>query len=467
MISFALVIGLGGIIVAFTINRATYTAFRKMVREGDIAVARELSVSLGSYYEENNSWDGVDKIIIKPYQHIFLQNSEQEGHPRNQMRGRLSEYYSNRGQSQGIHLVITDTKGKVIISSGEYPKGIEIPVEKGVPVYADSKIKGYVFVGSMIGAGFLPFQQEFLKSAGQAIFLTLSGMIFSASIIGFFLIRHITLPVKKLNIASKEIARGNLEITVEVRQNDELGELAASFNTMTASLRKAEQWKRQIIADAAHELRTPLSLIQGRLEMMLDGIYAIDRQGVKLVYDETLMLTKLIKELSELSNAEAGTVHLSFEKHNVRELLDFSAEFFLPKIEEKNISLSVKVINNVPDVIIDLQKMNQVLGNLLSNAIRYTPENGTILLSAWYDNKAGNTCIAVEDSGIGIPESDMGKIFDRFYRVDSHRNRESGGSGLGLAISREIIRLHSGDIVAEKPESGQGTRMIISLPAVI
>ena len=459
MISFALVIGLGGIIVAFTVNRATYTAFSKMVREGDIAVAKELAATLGSYYEKQNSWTGAETLIIKPYQHIYLQGMQ----PGNM--GRMADRFGGGRQNQGIHVIVTDREGDVVISAGEPFKRAELPTGKGVPVLADSRTVGYVYVGSMIGSGFLPFQNEFLKSSTRAIFLSLFSMIAAASIVGFFLIRHITRPVKKLTLASQEIAKGNLHASVDITQSDELGELAGSFNAMAGSLREAEAWKRRIIADAAHELRTPLSLIQGRLEMMLEGIYKTDKAGIELVYNETLMLTKLIEELSDLSNAEAGTVHLSFERQKVKDLLEFSAAAFLPELKDKNIAMPLKIEENLPEISADFQKINQVLGNLVSNALRYTPEGGTIALSAWYESGTG-VCISVEDSGPGIPESDRAKVFDRFYRVDSHRNRASGGSGLGLAISKEIIHLHKGAIRAEEPLSGHGARIVISLPAV-
>ncbi len=459
MISFALVIALGGVIVAFSVNRATFSAFSRMVREGDVAVAKELSVTLGSYYEKENSWEGAGVLIKKPYQHIYFQGM-------NGSMGRMAERFGGGRQGQGLHVIVTDARGETVISSGEpFPKE-NLPVSQGIPVTAHSKTVGYVYVGSMIGAGFLPFQNEFLKSSARAIFLSLLGMVVAATIVGFFLIRHITGPVRKLTRASREIAAGNLDASVNISRSDELGELAGSFNAMADSLRRAEEWKRRIIADAAHELRTPLSLIQGRLEMMLEGIYKIDREGIKLVHNETLMLTKLIQELSELSNAEAGTVNLSFERRNVHELLEFSAAFFLPELENRNITMSVTAADDVPEIKVDLQKIRQVLGNLVSNALRYTPEKGTITLSAWYEKEENNVCIAVEDTGPGISQADREKVFDRFYRVDSHRNRNSGGSGLGLAISQEIVHLHNGSLRVEDPLSGCGTRMVISLPAV-
>lgn len=469
MLSFALVIGLGGVIVAFTINRTTNTAFHKMIREGDVAVANELSVSLGTYFETHNSWEGVNSII-QPYQHIYFQGRESPGasinnNIRNKMRNMgMGEYNGMRRQNQGVHVAITDPGGKILVTDGGSMQVVKLPTAKGTPIYSGSRIIGYVYVGSMIGTGLLPFQEEFINSSTLAISLSLIIMIILASIIGFFLIRHITGPVKKLTRVSHEISRGNLNVNIDVDRKDELGELAESFNAMAESLRKAEEWKRQIIADSAHELRTPLSLIQGRLEMMIDGIYTIDKEGVQLVYDETLTLTKLVKELSELSNAEAGAVHLSIEKHSVSDLLNFSGAFSLPGVQDKNISLKINVNDSVPPVAVDLQKMNQVLGNLISNAIRYTHTGGSITVSSWFDSSNSNIYISVEDTGNGIPKSEREKIFDRFYRIDNDRNRKSGGSGLGLAISKEIIRLHGGTIKAVDPLTRHGARIVISLP---
>ena len=465
VLSFALVIGLGSIIAAFSISRATHTAFSNMVRQGDLVVAGELAETLGEFYRENGSWQGAEEIVFRPYQHIYLQGRSMGamgGMGRNPERGK-----GWNPQLQSLHIVVTDKRGRVVVSTGEYLKETVIPVDKGIPikVEGESEEVGYVFVGSMIGAGLLPFQEEFLKSSTRAIFFSIFSMILIASVVGFFLIRHITSPVKKLTYASKSVAEGNLDAVVSVTQNDELGELAKSFNTMTESLRRAEEWKKQIIADTAHELRTPVSLIQGRLEMLLDGVYPVDPEGIRIVYEETLMLTNLIKELSELSNAEAGTISMRKEEMKIESLLEFSREYFLPAASEKGISLELKISGSVPQVELDLQKMNQVLGNLISNAIRYTPEGGKILLSSGYNADEQKVFITVEDNGPGIPEGERDKIFDRFYRIDSHRNRETGGSGLGLAISKEIIRLHGGMISADGSSALGGAKITISLPA--
>jgi len=457
MISFALVIGLGGVMVAISINRATYSAFSRMVREGDVSIAKELSESLGEYYRSNGSWDGVESVIMKPYQHIFFQGRNM---------GRYQERPQGRGPMQSLHVVITDREGNVLVSTGEYSKGKTIPVDKGIPIYNGRNIEGYVLVGSMIGAGFLPFQEEFLKNSAKAIYLSLFTMIMTAIIVGFFLIRHITLPVIKLTRASKEVAEGNLDAVVRVRQNDELGELAESFNKMVSSLKKAEQWKKQIIADTAHELRTPLSLIQGRLEMMLEGIYPLNREEVDIVYNETLILTELIRELSELSNAEAGTVSINLRQCGAGELIEPVVESFMPAAEEKGITISSDIPEPDIKLNIDIQKMTQVLGNLVSNALRYTPEGGQIVLSVKTGHDGNTAVICVDDSGPGVEDSELDKIFDRFYRVDSHRNRNLGGSGLGLAISREIVRLHGGKIRAERSSKLGGLKVVISLPVM-
>ena len=243
-----------------------------------------------------------------------------------------------------------------------------------------------------------------------------------------------------------------------------MGDLAKGFNLMAESLQKAENWKRQIIADSAHELRTPVSLIQGHLEMMLEGVYTIDKKGIKTIFDETVLLTSLISELQELSSAEAGQTTLVMEKLALEEIIESAKNTFKASLEEKKIKFRINIESTLPEVLADRQKLYQVLLNIISNSLKFTPDRGLINISAWSGKASGNVSVAIEDSGPGIPPEERLKIFDRFYRIDKHRNRDSGGSGLGLAISREIIRNHEGAIEAVDPLSGKGTRILITLP---
>ncbi|MCF6335181.1 MAG: ATP-binding protein, partial [Spirochaetales bacterium] len=236
------------------------------------------------------------------------------------------------------------------------------------------------------------------------------------------------------------------------------------FNTMTESLRAAENWKKQIIADSAHELRTPVALIQGHLEMMLEGVYEINREGIQTLYDETLLLSSLISELQKLSSEEASRSILTKEPFRVEDFFESVKSAFKAKFEEAGISFKTSIDPEVSLLNADWQRLHQVFLNLIANSIRYTPSGGTIRISAEKDVSLKSIKFAVEDSGCGVPREERSKIFNRFYRVDKHRNRDNGGSGLGLSISREIINNHAGTIEAVDPLFGSGTRIQIVLP---
>ncbi len=465
MISFMLIIILGGVIVAFSINFSTTRSFTALVRESDIAYAEDLASRISVYYEERGSLSGVESLL-----RIYSQNEMQrEGLMRGQHAfGSENETFSSermsaRGQFRALPVVILSTEGDILFSTVDI-KGLKLSNTSGVQIYnSKNKTIGSVFAGSMISSKLLPVQDAFLKSVGKAIFFASIAVIFFTFIVGYFLVKQITGPIKKLQKASNKIAHGELSVRVDISSKDELGDLASGFNLMTESLQEAERWKRQIIADSAHELRTPVALIQGHLEMMLEGVYSIDREGIQTIFNETRRLSTLISELQELSSAEAGHSTYLMEKISLNDLLNSVINTFKPKLKDNNIILNTE-ITNIPKVTADRQKMHQVLVNVISNALKFTPGAGMIMVKTWYDKISNTVNLSFEDSGPGIPMEEREKIFDRFYRIDKHRNRDSGGSGLGLAISREIVGRHRGFIKAVDPVLGKGTRILIILP---
>lgn len=466
MISFMLIIVLGGVIIAFTINISTSRSFTAMVRESDIAYAEELAIIFSLYYQETGTWEGVESLLRLPSQMGMMGGNSMR---RSRTSGQdsqmpLPDHMTTRRQFRTLPVVLTGPVGGIIFSTVDV-SGLKMPENAGIPVYdGNNSGIGIIFAGSMIGSELLPVQDAFLASVKKAILLASVAVIFVTFVIGYFLVRHITSPVSALHRASERIAEGDLEVRVDINRKDELGELATGFNSMTESLQAAEKWKRQIIADSAHELRTPVSLIQGHLEMMLEGVYPVDREGIKAIYDETVLLASLISELQKLSSAEAGHTTLVMEKLALEDVIGSVTNTFKTRLEEKKIEFNLDIEPSLPEVTGDRQKLYQVLLNLVSNSLKFTPSGGLISISTWNEKTSGNVCVAIEDSGPGIPREERTKIFNRFYRIDKHRNRDSGGSGLGLAISREIIRNHGGSIKAVDPELGNGTRILITLP---
>ena len=466
MLSFMLIIVIGGVIIALTINISTSRSFTAMVRESDIAYAQELSITLSVYYLQTGTWDGVANIIRLPSQMGMMGNNASR---RLKVQGKdtdtnFVDHLSARGQFKALPVMLI-SPSKSIIFTNMNDTGFKIPETTGVPVFGlNNEVIGVIFAGSMIGSELLPVQEAFLNSVQKAILLASIAAIFATFIIAYFLVKHITAPVRALKSASNSIAKGDFKTRVDINRHDELGDLATGFNLMAESLEAAEQWKQQIIADSAHELRTPVSLIQGHLEMMLEGVYPMDRKGIQSLYDETQLLTSLISELQVLSSTEAGQTSFEMETISLEELIISVTNNFKAKMTEKNIEFNIDIKPGSTNVLGDRQKLYQVLLNIISNSLKFTPEGGIIKISTWLDKTIDSIYLSIEDSGSGIAPEERSKIFDRFYRIDKHRNRDAGGSGLGLAISSKIISRHGGTIKAVDPLTGKGTRIIITLP---
>ncbi len=323
--------------------------------------------------------------------------------------------------------------------------------------------------GAMTGAGTsqvlsASLESAYLASVDRAILTAavLSAIIAIAA--GLFVSRKITRPLARLAAASQEVASGKLDRRLEVTSNDELGRVSSTFNTMAESLQRNEEARRHMVADIAHDLRTPLAVIQGTVDGMLDGVIAPDRDSIESIKEEVALLTKLVADLRTLSLAEAGQLKLDRSKVD---LLTFAQRAVLkiePIAREKGITCRVEGQSPAPVVAIDTARMGQVLGNLLDNALRYTPEGGSITVSVGR-SAAGMAVLSVADTGIGISPDDLAHIFDRFYRADRSRTRKSGGSGLGLTIVKQLVLAHDGRVWAES-QPDAGSRFSIELPAV-
>jgi len=258
------------------------------------------------------------------------------------------------------------------------------------------------------------------------------------------------------------MAKGALEQSVPVRSQDELGQLAESFNQMSSDLSRATRLRRQMTADIAHDLRTPLTVITGYIEALRDGDLQPSSARFDAMHDEAQHLKRLVQDLRTLSLADAGELSLNCQPVSVPELLDRVATAHRHQAEQQQINIEVLPADALPDLEVDFDRMVQVLGNLVSNALRYTPEGGKIILSAQEQSNA--VLLQVQDTGNGIPPAELPHIFNRFYRADKSRQQNEGESGLGLAIARAIVQAHGGSISAES-EVGQGTTFQILLPS--
>lgn len=267
--------------------------------------------------------------------------------------------------------------------------------------------------------------------------------------------------LSRLRDAVERLDLKNLSLRVPVEGDDETADLARAFNRMVDRLEAEERARRQLFADVAHELRHPLAVLQGRLEMMQDGVVPLDGEQVLHLQDMVLALARLVGDLRDLSLAEVGGLSLHLAPVDVAALIGDLLENMEPVAADRGISLGALVEEDLPPVTGDADRLRQVLVNLLANALHYTPRGGRVDVRATAD--AAGVTVEVADTGPGIAPEDLPHLFDRFYRADKARSRTTGGSGLGLAIVRSLVTLHGGDARVES-EVGKGSRFIVRLP---
>jgi two-component system OmpR family sensor kinase/two-component system sensor histidine kinase BaeS len=268
-------------------------------------------------------------------------------------------------------------------------------------------------------------------------------------------------PLAHLTEATRDVAAGDLDVRVPSHYPGEAGELASAFNQMTEDLARADELRRNLTADVAHELRTPLSVIRGKLEGVLDGVYPATPEHLEPVVQETELLTRLVEDLRLLAHAEAGQLALKRQPMAIGDLLRDAQVNFSPQAADRGVTLALDLPGDLPPVMADRRRIAQVLGNLLSNALRHTPEGGCVTLSA--AEKEETVEVAVSDTGAGIPSEDLPYVFERFWRGDASRSRVSGGTGLGLAIAKQLVEMHGGEIGVDST-LGEGAVFRFTLP---
>lgn len=281
--------------------------------------------------------------------------------------------------------------------------------------------------------------------------------------LSFFISRRITRPVHDMAAATEMIAAGEYSQRVEVSSHDEIGSLAHSLNSMAARLQEAQKMRRELIANIAHELRTPLTTISGYMEGLADGVVPANAETYDTVRREALRLSRLVEDLQRLSRAESGQEELDLVPVDTAAFLERVTRRMTPQFKEKDVGLELEVSRSSPHVMADEDKLDQIMVNLLDNALRYTEAGGKVTVSS--DAADGHAAIRVVDSGAGIEPADLPFIFERFYRADKSRARVSGGSGIGLTIVKRYVEALGGGIdVASRV--GEGTTFTVILPVV-
>ena len=399
---------------------------------------------LGNQYATAGSWSGVESLFQRS-------------------RGPNSPV-----DWRHVSVALVDSDRRVIYGQGEFTAGQTLSassVQGALAIEANGKTVARLLVRRPTSRDArTPDSPEtlLLQRLGRIILLSALGAVVLALVVGALLARSLTHPIRDLTEATSAIANGKLGAQVAVRSHDEMGQLASSFNRMSSDLARSTEMRRQMTADVAHDLRTPLSLLLGYTEALHDGKFRGSQQTYAVMHDAAQQLQHLVEDLNTLALADAGELKLMRQPVAPQALLERTVRAFAARAQAQQVALAVESGSDAPLVDVDPDRIFQVLANLVANALRYTPAGGKVSLSARPQDAGVAMC--VQDTGSGIAPEHLPYVFDRFYRADQARHGQSGEAGLGLAIARSIVESHGGTISVQSTP-GQGAAFTIWLPA--
>jgi signal transduction histidine kinase len=399
------------------------------------------AIVLETYYLGHGSWQGVESVL--------------EERTNTSIRALRPDW---------ARTVVLDAQGTVLIDHGSAigalvgTKFSPTAEQITIPLTINNEN-----IGSLVmdrGTLARPVQLIFTLIGPTAVISILLGIL--TLVIGLLLMRRLINPLSEVIAAAQSVSQGDLTARVSVQtRNDDLSALSDNFNRMADELERSDKQRRNMLADIAHELRTPITVMRGRLEGILDGVYPADDAHIAPALEETYLLERLVEDLRLLALADANQLRLEMRSVNLADLAETITGLFSAQASEKNVDLQLKVDPNLPEVMLDPQRFQQVVGNLIDNALRYTPAGSSIDVSIQKINNTIQVCVA--DKGSGITEDELGHIFDRFWRGEKSRARTTGGAGLGLSIAKQLVEAQGGNISAHN-RSPQGFEVLITLP---
>lgn len=414
---------------------------RTYMFRGGMAGLEDIVNSLEDYYQINQSWSGAEDLLI----------SRGQG----QGQGLRHGNPSGMGGMMNQTLILADAQGRILADSGESGiSGIigQQDLEQAIALQAGGRLVGYlVHEGGMVFTS--GDDAELLSRLTRSAYIAAGVAIVFALLLAMLLSSRLLRPVQALTKAAEDLSSGNLSRRVSVQGADELAVLGQTFNKMADSIENAEQNRQAMTADIAHELRTPLAVQRAQLEALQDGIYPPTNENLSALLEQNIQLTRLVSDLRTLAMADAGQLQLEKTSTDLGSLTARVVDQFKPKAAEQGIDIQFSQQSSCPNVSVDPGRVEQIIGNLISNALRYTPENSWIKIDL--DCQNNFAVLSIRDNGPGILEEAQERIFERFYRADPSRSRAAGGSGLGLAIARQLTEAQDGSLsVRNHPEGG-------------
>jgi signal transduction histidine kinase len=421
----------------------TVNSFRRLVQINRATEREDLVEALASYYASEGSWEGLGFRLVWPRGHMGPGMGPFPGRP--------------------WSFQLADENGVVIAGSPAGEIGRQLSPDElatATPIEVEGDSVGFLLRNPQLRSFSEP-EEAFLRQVSLIIVPVAILACAVAIILGFFLTWQLTGPLRRLTAAAQAIAAGDLSQRVDIRSEDELGQLGQAFDDMADSLDRTEKLRQNMVADIAHELRTPLSVMRGNLEAILDGVFEPTEENISSIHKETVLLTRLVDDLQELALAEAGELRIEREPTDLRALIERTVRSVSPQADRDNLTIVKDLPDDLPSVSVDPQRIGQVMFNLLDNALRHSPQGGTVTVKA--REQEGALQVDVTDQGPGLSDEELSLVFERFYRGDKARARATGGAGLGLTIVKQLVEAHGGRVWAES-EAGKGATFSFALP---
>jgi two-component system sensor histidine kinase BaeS len=454
--SFLVAIAATAALVVLLANLITTSQFKGYVSDAGQQYAERLAPIFADHYTEVGGWDGAEDLMA------YLQDTNRKGPPgapgpRNMMPR------PGMVDPEGERLLLIDLDGDIIADSRPEkptPGNVASSLDKGAEIVVDGQQVGTILVYSSLGR-LTDAQERFLRQVNLLLIAAGVIAILGVLVVGSLQARRIVKPVRALVNAAHRVAEGDLSQRIPVTSDDELGEMAAAFNTMAAELEHQHELRRRAMADVAHELRTPLSVLQVQLESIEDELTQPTPDIISGLQADVAHLSRLVEDLRVLSLADAGDLQVESEPVEVTGLVRDVVERMQGAARAVSVTLKPQLPDGELHVMGDRQRLTQVLLNLLSNSLAHTPAGGLVSVTAEQIDYAVR--VVVHDNGEGIAPEDLPHIFERFYRADQARSRGTGGSGLGLSIAKSLVEAHGGTITAAS-QLGAGSTFTITLP---